>query len=75
MSDARPVAQRPDPALQPAAPLPGAPASLPSTQAGEPGAAIAEAGDNIGIRPSPAHPVRRPQPARTRNRATKTSAG
>lgn len=75
MSDARPVAKRPDPALQPAVPMPGASASLQTTPAGQPGTAVSQAGDNIGTRPNPALAARLPQPAPARTRPTKTSAG
>ena len=75
MSDARSGAKRLDPALPPAVPMPNAQSSLQSTQAGRLGAAVSQAGDNIGTRPNPAQPARLAQPALPGNRPTKTSAG
>jgi hypothetical protein len=75
MSDARSGVKRLDPALKPAVPVPNAQPSLQTTQAGQLGAAVSQAGDNIGTRPTPAQPARRPQPALPGTRPTKTSAG
>jgi hypothetical protein len=75
MSDARSVAKRIGPALKPAVPMPSAQAGLQTTQAGKLGAAVTQAGDNIGTRPPPAQPARLPQPALKGTRPTKASAG